>query len=300
MESRKKIGIILAEAGIISNKTLERALDLQEGTGKRLGEILRGMGIVTEEEIIDALARQSGLRIIRHFADQPFSKELLDLVPVETALERIIFPLKHHDKMLALAVIDPIDIKTFDDITRKTGLTIYPVLSTKDEILSAVKKHYLKVEKIVTGLKKILLIDDNQVSIQVLEQAIKKEGFEVLFARDGMDGLKLAIIHQPDLIICDLFMPRMDGYAFIRALRMHDDMESIPVILMTAKASSEEEHKALKAGFIDFIGKPAMPMQVIARIKRTLVVMDNMRQMKMRKTAPDSIIENHPEEKKAI
>ena len=62
------------------------------------------------------------------------------------------------------------------------------------------------------------------------------------------------------------------------ALKTHADMAAIPVILMTAKASMEEEHKALKAGFVDFIGKPAMPVRVIERIKRTFVLMENAQQ----------------------
>lgn len=296
MEPRIKIGKLLVQAGIISEKTLERALDLQKGSIKRLGEILHGMGIVNEQEIIDALARQCDLRIVRNFADQPFSKELLDLVPAETALEKIVFPLKHSDKMLALAVLDPFDKKTFDDISQKTGMKIHPVLSTKEEILSAVKKHYLNVEKTDTGMQKILLIDNSQVLTEVLELAIQKEGFEVLVANDGKEGLKLAMTHQPDLIICDQFMPRMDGYAFIRSLRMYDDTESTPVILMTVKASLEEELKALKAGFIDFISKPSMPVQVIARIKRAFAIMEYTRQTKSHKTAPALIRENRPEE----
>jgi len=297
METRTKIGKILVQAGIITEKTLERVLNLQAGSIKRLGEILRGMGIVTEQEIISALARQCDLKIVRNFADQRFSKELLDLVPAETALAKIVFPLKHHDNMLALAVLDPLDKKTFDDISQKTGIKIYPVLSTKEEILSAVKKHYLKVEKIYSGKQKILLIDDSQVATQVLELAIKKEGFEVLVTNDGMEGLKLAITYQPDMIICDQFMPRMDGYAFIQALRTYDDTESMHVILMTAKDSMEEELKALKAGFIDFIGKPTIPVQVIARIKRSFVIVENMRQITMRKTASALISENRHEEK---
>jgi len=84
--------------------------------------------------------------------------------------------------------------------------------------------------------------------------------------------LKLAISHHPDLIVCDLFMPRMDGYAFMLSLKKHADMAAIPVILMTAKDSTEEEYKALKAGFFDFIGKPAMPVRVITRIKRTFAL----------------------------
>ena len=92
MATKNQIGNLLVGAGIISVKTLERALELQRGSGKRLGKLLRDMGIVTEQEVIEALARQRDLRIVRNFADQPFSKELLDLVPSQMALRKLFSP----------------------------------------------------------------------------------------------------------------------------------------------------------------------------------------------------------------
>ncbi len=295
-----KIGSLLVEAGIISVKTLERALELQKGSGKRLGRLLRDMGIVTEQEVLEALSRQCDLRIVRNFAGQPFPKELLDLVPADMSLEKMVFPLKYHEKVLALATLDPFDRETFDEISRKTGMKIYVALATRDDIMAAIKKHYLNVEKIERGRKRILLIDDSKVTTQVLDIALKKEGFEVLIAGEGIEGLKLAITHHPDLIVCDLFMPRMDGYAFMLALKTHAEIATIPVILMTAKASMEEEHKALKAGFVDFIGKPALPMRVIDRISRTFVVLENARQAEQHGPAPTSAYDDHSKIKKAI
>jgi CheY-like chemotaxis protein len=273
--TKDQIGNILVGAGIISLKTLERALELQQGSDKRLGELLRDMGIVKELEVIEALARQSSLKIIRNFADRPFPKELLDLVPEQMALEKMIFPLKLHDRVLALATLDPFDGETFALLSRKIDMQIYLVLATSEDITEAIRKHYLKVEKFEKGRPTILIIDDSQITSQILDLALRKEGYEVLVAGDGIEGLKLVIPHHPDLIVCDLFMPRMDGYAFILSLKKHADMAAIPVILLTAKDSTEEEYKALKAGFVDFIGKPATPARVIARIKRTFALKGN-------------------------
>ncbi len=114
MASRIQIGNLLVQAGIITVMTLERSLAMQKGSGKRLGDFLREMGIVTEEEVIEALARQCSLRTVRKFADQSFPKELLDLVPARMALEKIIFPLKQHQGMLAVATLDPFDRDTFE------------------------------------------------------------------------------------------------------------------------------------------------------------------------------------------
>ena len=299
MAKKYQIGNLLVEAGIISVKTLERALELQRGSGKRLGKLLGDMGIVTDQEVIEALARQCNLRIVRNFADQPFPQELLDLVPEQMSLEKMIFPLKQHDRVLALATLDPFDSETFADLSRKTGMKIYLALATREDIVAAIRKHYLKGEKLEDSRQKILIIDDCQVTTQVLDITLRKEGYEVLVGNDGIEGLKLAISNHPDLIVCDLFMPRMDGYAFMLALKTHADMAAIPVILMTAKASIEEEHKALKAGFIDFIGKPAMPMRVIARIKRTFAMMGNTQQAHLRDSPPAMVNGDHPEIKKA-
>ena len=299
MATKNQIGNLLVGAGIISVKTLERTLELQRGSGKRLGKLLRDMGIVTEQEVIEALARQCDLRIVRNFADQPFPKELLDLVPAQMSLEKMIFPLKQHDRVLALATLDPFDSETFTDLSRKTGMKIYLALATGEDIIAAIRKHYLKGEKLESNRQKILIIDDSRVTTQVLDIALRKEGYEVLVGGDGIEGLKLAVIHHPDLIVCDLFMPRMDGYAFMLALKTHADMAAIPVILMTAKASMEEEHKALKAGFVDFIGKPAMPVRVIERIKRTFVLMGNTQQARLSDFPPAMVSGEQPEIKKA-
>jgi CheY-like chemotaxis protein len=275
MESRKQIGKLLVDAGIISVKTLERALGIQKGNGKRLGELLREMGIVTEEEVAKALATQFNLRIVRNFADHIFPNDLLDLVPARLALEKLIFPLKYHNRTLAVATIDPFDHATFTQLAQKTGMRIYLALSTRDDIIAAVKKHYLMRERVSYHRQKILLIDDSPVFTKVLSMALTKEGYEVLIAGDGVEGLKLALSQRPDLMLCDLFMPRLDGYNFILAMKSFHELNEIPVILVTSKASMEEEDRALKAGFIDFIGKPILPAKVIARVQRALAICGN-------------------------
>jgi CheY-like chemotaxis protein len=268
--SRNQIGNLLVEAGIITVKTLERALQMQKRSGKRLGTLLTEIGVVTEEEIAEALAKQCNLRTIRNFAGQPFPKELLDLVPVQLALEKLIFPLKHFEGMLAIATLDPFDRATFEHLADKTGMKIYPVLATRDDIFSAIKKNYLNGKWENSSRQKLLLLDPSPIVTKMLEPVLAKEGYEVLVAHDGIDGLKLAYTRHPDLIICDSMMPRMDGYNFMHALRAHPETTDIPVILLSAKASSEEECRAVQAGFSDFIGKPAMPMRVLVRVKIVL------------------------------
>lgn len=277
MAKTGQIGNILVEAGVISAKTLERALELQKGSGKKLGALLKEMGIVTEEEVVDALAKQFSLRTVRNFADHAFPQDLLDLVPANLALEKMIFPLKQYQGMLAIATLDPYDRATFDYLANKTGMKIFLALATKDDIFAAVKKHYLKEAPKRSGRQKVLVIDDSPLITKIIEPALVQEGFEVVVAGDGVDGLKQAFTNLPDIILCDLMMPRMDGYNFLASLKARPETADIPVILMTTKASSEEEHRALKAGFVDFIGKPAMPVRVLAKVKMTLKIQEKKR-----------------------
>jgi len=279
MSSKKQIGKLLVEAGIISAKTLERALEAQRGSGKRLGVLLREMGIVTEEEIVDALALQFDLKRIRSFADHQFPKELLDLVPCSVAMEKLVFPLKAHQGTLAIAAVDPMDHATFDYLAGKTGMKIYLAIATAEDILAAIEKHYPGGSRVEEGSKKILLIDPSPIVTNFLKGAIEHEGYELFVANDGVEGLKLAFSSRPNLIICDLMMPHMDGYNFLHAITAHPDTAEVPVILMASKGAAEEEHRALEAGFIDFIAKPAMPLRVLSRIKMAFKLAEERRQM---------------------
>lgn len=279
MASRKQIGKLLVEAGIISAKTLERALEVQRGSGKRLGALLKEMGIVTEEEVVDALALQFNLRRIRSFADHQFPKELLDLVPRSLAMDKLVFPLKAHQGTLAIAAADPMDHATFDYLAEKTGMKIYLAIATAEDILAAIEKHYPGGSRADQGRKRILLIDPSPIVTNFLKEAIEHEGYELFVASDGIEGLKVAFSSRPDLIICDLMMPHMYGYNFLHAVTAHPDMGEVPVILMASKGAAEEEHRALEAGFIDFIAKPAMPLRVLARIKLAFKLAKDRRQM---------------------
>ena len=89
--------------------------------------------------------------------------------------------------------------------------------------------------------------------------------------------MKMAFSERPDLIICDMVMPRLDGYAMKNAVHGNPATASIPIILLTSKASSEDEQRALSAGFFDFISKPVQPVRVISRVKRALELIQDLR-----------------------
>jgi PleD family two-component response regulator len=276
MSDKKQLGTILVQAEIISVKTLERALERQKGTGKRLGTVLEEMGVITEEELIKALAEQFGFKIVTNFAAHTFNWDLLGLVPENLAVQKFVFPLKQKDMILAIAITDPFDHETIDFLSQKTGMKIIPVLATRNDITDAISRHYLGGKGSSSGKTKILVVDDSHSISTIIQTALLKEGYEVFLAQDGVEGLKLAITYLPDLVITDTVMPRMDGYSLKKALAGNPATSSIPLILLTSKATGEDEQMALEAGFLDFIPKPVQTIRVVSRVKRAFELIKNM------------------------
>jgi len=272
------LGEMLVESGIITVKTLERALTRQNGCGKRLGAVLEEMGVITQDELVEALAQQFGLESIRGIAARCVSEKLLELVPEEIAVDKLVFPIQRQEGVLALAVSDPVDSDTIELLERNSSIKIVQVLAAREEILSAVKQHYLRCEGGGNPTLKILLVDDSDAMTCDIQGALKKEGYQVVTAKDGVEGLKIAFSQRPDLILCDAGVPRMDGYALMRAIKANPASAGTPMILLTSKASPEEEHRALKAGFHDFIAKPMMTIRVVSRVKRAFEIMNKVSQ----------------------
>jgi CheY-like chemotaxis protein len=264
----KHLGDILVEADIISNKTLERALVRQKSEKKRLGVVLEEMGVITEEELVDALSKQFNFKTIKNFVNHSYSQELLDILPSDFAMKRLVFPLKQKDAMLAVAITDPFDLETMEMLSRISGLQVVPVLATRKEILEAISVHYLKSSS--ESGDAILVVEDSAPVATVIQMALVKEGYKVLMAVDGLEALKIAIAERPKLIITDSVMPRMDGYGLLRAIKANPMTSEIPIIMLTSKASTEDEQKALEFGFSDFVSKPVQPVRIVSRVKHVL------------------------------
>jgi len=239
--------------------------------------VLEEMGVITERELVDTLARQFGFKTVKEFAEHSFPHDLLALIHEDMAVQRTVFPLKILDGILAVAINDPFDNDTLEFISKKTGLKVMPVLSTRQDIMSAIKKHYLRDAETDAGRRKVLVVDDSPPIATIIEVALKREGYEVSVGQDGVEGLKKALAEKPDLLICDSVMPRMDGFGLIRALRANPATAQIPMILLTSKASGEDEQRAFEAGFLDFIPKPVQPIRIVSRVKHAFTLIDAMK-----------------------
>jgi two-component system CheB/CheR fusion protein len=104
--------------------------------------------------------------------------------------------------------------------------------------------------------RRILLIEDNQDAAVSLQEALRFDGHEVVVASSGPQGVKKARAQAPDVVLCDIGLPGMDGYAVARAFRADEGLRHIPLIALTGYASAEDQKKADAAGFDRHLAKP--------------------------------------------
>ncbi len=117
---------------------------------------------------------------------------------------------------------------------------------------------------------KVLVVDDDLNIQRVLVFTLKQEGFEVHVASDGQAGVEMAASIEPDLILMDVAMPKLDGYGATQQIRAAESGTRVPIIMLTAEADVEQRVKGLRAGADDDIVKPFHPLELIARIKALL------------------------------
>ncbi|OGO05958.1 MAG: DNA-binding response regulator [Chloroflexi bacterium RBG_13_56_8] len=115
--------------------------------------------------------------------------------------------------------------------------------------------------------KAIMVVDDEERLRSLLQAYLSQEGFRVITAGSGSEGLTLARQERPDLIILDLMMPEMDGYDF---LRQHRKERDTPVIILTAKIEDADKVLGLELGADDYVTKPFSPRELTARVRAVL------------------------------
>ncbi len=119
-------------------------------------------------------------------------------------------------------------------------------------------------------MKRILVIEDNETNIYLISFILKKNGHEVIEARNGEEGVEQAIKEKPDLIIMDIQLPGIDGYEATKRLRKTEANEEVPIIALTSYAMAGDRKKALKAGCTGYIEKPINPDTFLAEIEKYL------------------------------
>jgi CheY-like chemotaxis protein len=118
--------------------------------------------------------------------------------------------------------------------------------------------------------KNILLIDDNPTNLEMMSVLLSAFGYSVRVAHSGAQGLDMAHQASPDLIICDVLMPDIDGYEVARQLGAHPVLAAIPLVAVTALAMVDDRNKILDSGFDGYISKPIDPETFVSEVDALL------------------------------
>jgi len=120
------------------------------------------------------------------------------------------------------------------------------------------------------SMKKVLVVEDNQDNREMVVKVLKHNGYRVIEAVDGEEAVKRAKAENPDLILLDLYIPKMDGYEVTRRLKGDQDLQYIPIIALTAHAMKGDREKALAAGCDGYIAKPINVRELPTQIQHFL------------------------------
>ena len=118
--------------------------------------------------------------------------------------------------------------------------------------------------------KKILLVDDSSTVLLMEKMILSKSEYDVVTARDGVEGVEKARCELPDLILMDVVMPRMDGFEAVRKLREDDSTRSIPVIMVTTRGELQSVETGYASGCSDYVTKPINGLELLTKVRSCL------------------------------
>ncbi len=131
-------------------------------------------------------------------------------------------------------------------------------------------------------MKKVLVIDDNPTIVELIKYAVNLQGsYQVITAYDGVQGLERVYAEQPDCVIIDVKMPRMDGYQLVRCLRGDPRTANTPLIILSAMSRNEDQMTGLLSGVDEYLTKPFKPSALTAAIEHVLRLTPAERQQRM-------------------
>ncbi|MBI2818751.1 MAG: response regulator [Acidobacteria bacterium] len=113
----------------------------------------------------------------------------------------------------------------------------------------------------------ILVVDDDASNRDLMEEILQGQGFEVITATNGLEGLELVAKQSPDVVLLDIMMPRVDGFEACRRIKANPETALTPVVLVTALSASQDRLRGIDAGADDFLNKPYDPSELLARVR---------------------------------
>ena len=120
----------------------------------------------------------------------------------------------------------------------------------------------------MTAIKTGLLVEDNEDNLIVYRTILDHVGYRVIEARDGEEGVARALADQPDLILMDVSLPKMDGWEATRRIKADAETRQIPIIAVTAHALDDDREKATQVGCDGYLAKPVAPRRVVEEVER--------------------------------
>lgn len=142
--------------------------------------------------------------------------------------------------------------------------------------------------------KKLLLVDDDPNLILLVKDYLEFRGYEVVTAENGREALEILTHELPDMIICDIMMPEMDGYGFVTELRKQNQASWIPVLFLSAKGQSQDRIKGLNLGADVYMVKPFEPEELVAQVESSLKQSGRLIQHGDTGTLTDTMIQVNP------
>ncbi len=113
----------------------------------------------------------------------------------------------------------------------------------------------------------VLIVDDNALNIQVIANLLEENNYDIAVATNGREALEFLTEDQPELILLDIMMPDIDGYEVCRRIKRHKNYQKIPIIFLTAKATTEDLVEGFSVGAVDYVTKPFESLELLARVR---------------------------------
>lgn len=119
-------------------------------------------------------------------------------------------------------------------------------------------------------IARVVIIEDNAFNLELARYLLSAAGYPVLAATDGLEGVKLVRSERPDIVVCDLQMPALDGFGVIEQIRADPALRSIVVVAVSALSMPDDQRRALASGFDGYMSKPIEPETFIAQLENYL------------------------------
>jgi len=118
--------------------------------------------------------------------------------------------------------------------------------------------------------KKILVIEDDPATLRLVDYSLKQEGYEVITAANGPDGIQKALGESPDLVILDVMLPGLDGFEVCYQLRAEPSTAKLPILMFTARAQEIDKDTGRRVGADDYLTKPSAPEEIVNHVAKLL------------------------------